>query len=267
MKLHIWLACGALAGATLLAGCATRVSSTDPINQKVDKLQRQIAQMRKSMSGQGVMDIASNQQQLEQQVSDLQGQLQQLQHKIQQAQTRQQNVDKSFDQRIAALEQGASAAGVSAGTGNQKSSGSQGQPPGTSSGALASTPSDYDAYKAAFNELRDNRSSEAVADFKAFIQKYPNSRYVPNAMYWMGASYYVNGDYNKAIKNFRQVISKYPKSAKASDAYLKMANSQIALKDFKSARQSLQALISKYPGSTAADVAQQRLNAMAVQGN
>ncbi|HYW77406.1 MAG TPA: tol-pal system protein YbgF [Gammaproteobacteria bacterium] len=269
MKLHTVLACAALAGTTLLAGCATSVSPNDPINQKVDHLQQQVGQMKKTLSGQGLMSIASNQQQLQQEVADLQGQLQQLQHQIQQAQARQQTVDKSFDQRIAALEQGASAVGVQTGSGKQQQSGQSSKQSGSASSSSSSggTQSDYEVYNAAFNEVKDSRYAEAVADFKAFIKKYPNSRFVPNAMYWMGASYYVNGEYQKAINNFKQVIDKYPKSAKTSDAYLKMANSQIALKDFKAARQSLQTLIQKYPGTTAADIANQRLKNMATQGN
>ena len=274
MKLQTVLACAVLAGTTLLAGCATSVSPNDPINQKVDHLQQQVAQMKKTLSGQGLMSIASNQQQLQQEVADLQGQLQQLQHQIQQTQARQQNVDKSFDQRIAALEQGASAVGVTTGSGNQHKSRIQGQSGnsssqagGASSSASGGNQSDYEVYNAAFNEVKDSRYAEAVADFKAFIKKYPNSRYVSNAYYWMGASYYVNGEYQKAISNFKEVIAKYPNSPKTSDAYLKMANSQIALKDFKSARQTLQTLIQKYPGSTAADIANQRLKSMAAQGN
>ncbi len=267
MKLHTGLACAALAGTTLLAGCAT--SANDPINQKVDHLQQQVGQMQKTLSGQGLMSIASNQQQLQQEVADLQGQLQELQHQIQQSQARQQTVDKSFDQRIAALEQGASAVGVPTGGGKQQQSGQSSNqsgaasPSSTGSGAQ----SDYEVYNAAFNEVKDSRYAEAVADFKAFIKKFPNSRYVSNAYYWMGASYYVNGEYKKAIPNFEHVIAKYPNSAKTSDAYLKMANSQIALKDYKAARQTLQTLIKKYPGSTAADIANQRLKSMAAQGN
>ena len=189
MKLHMVLACAALAGSTLLAGCATSVSPNDPINQKVDHLQQQVGQMQKTLSGQGLMSIASNQQQLQQEVADLQGELQQLQHQIQQAQARQQNVDKSFDQRIAALEQGASAVGVSTGAsgGGQQQGGQSSTQSNTapSSSAGSGSQSDYQVYQAAFNELKDGRNSEAVADFKAFIQKFPNSRFVPNAMYWM----------------------------------------------------------------------------------
>lgn len=269
MKIRTGLALLAISGSVLVAGCATR-SADDPLNQKVTAMQKQVAQMQKVLAGQGVLDIASNQQQLQQQVAELQGQLQDLQHQMQQSQTREQNVDQSFDQRLAALEQGASAVGASAAR-NASTTGNSTQAAmpaptgaGTSNGG---SQSDYQAYQAAFDQLKNGNNAAAVTAFKSFIKQHPNSRYVPNAVYWMGSAYYVDGKYKEAIENFQQVIANYPQSAKASDAYLKKANSQIGLKDYTGARATLKELVKRYPGSTAADVANKLMNKMDTQGH
>lgn len=271
MKIRLLLAAAALAGVTLVAGCATQVAPNDPVYQKLDALQQQVAHLQKVVQGQGLMDLASNQQQLEQQLSDLQGQIQELQHDLAQAQDRQQGVDKAFDQRLAALEQGASAVGIQAGVGSggRKSSASAQKSSSEKSAAGAQgggEQSDYQAYRAAFNKLRNGDDAGAIALFKAFIQKYPKSRFIPNAWYWMGEAHYVDGEYKEAISNFQQVLTKFSDSAKASDAYLKVGYAQYALKDYKSARQTFQAVIQRYPGTTAADLARQRLQQMGSQG-
>ncbi len=73
----------------------------------------------------------------------------------------------------------------------------------------------------------------AISGFKAFIQKYPNSNYTPNAYYWIAECYYAASDYQDGVYkntliNLRQaktyfdaVIRKFPASEKAIDARTK----------------------------------------------
>ncbi len=265
MKIRNGAVMVAIVGSVFLAGCATQ-GANNPLNRQVTAMQQQVAQMRKILAGQGLLNLASNQQQLQQEVADLQGQLQDFQHQIQQAQMREQNVNQSFDRRIATLEQGASAVGTGSGahTGNS-AQGFTSSPLGAG-GTPSGNQSDYQAYQMAFNRLKNGHNAAAVNAFKNFVKQYPNSRYVANAVYWMGAAYYVDGKYRQAVDKFQQVIQNYPQSAKASDAYLKKANSQIGLKNYQAARATLQALIKRYPGSTAADVARKLVSKMGVQG-
>lgn len=267
MKIRNGAVMVAIAGSVLLAGCATQESANNPLNLKVTAMQKQVVQMRKVLAGQGLLDLASNQQQLQQEVADLKGQLQDFQHQIQQAQMREQNVDQSFDQRIAALEQGASAVGTGSGAHTANSAQGFTSPPLGTGGTPSGGRSDYQAYQAAFDRLKNGHNAAAVSAFKNFIKQYPNSRYVANAVYWMGSAYYVDGKYQQAIDKFQQVIQNYPQSAKASDAYLKKANSQIGLKDYQAARATLQTLIKRYPGSTAADVAHKLMSKVDAQGH
>ncbi len=274
MKTKAFAGVCVLAGVALLGGCASQVAPDDPVYQRIADLQHQVSQLQKVVKGQGLMDVASSQQQMQQELATLQGQIQDLQHQYQQSLAREQSVDQDFDRRLAALEQGASAVGIQAG-GNKPPAGAS-----DASGAMATTPgagttqgggasgqgSDYAAYQAAFAKLRSGNNADAITAFTGFIKQYPDSRFVPNAWYWMAETHYVNGEYQDAIGDFQQVLDKYPDSPKTADSYLKIGYAQYALKDYRSATATFKAVISKYPGTTVADLARQRLNQMGAQG-
>ncbi|MGH8271547.1 MAG: YbgF trimerization domain-containing protein, partial [Gammaproteobacteria bacterium] len=107
-----------LAGVVLLGGCATQVTPDDPVYQRIAGLQHQVDQLQKLVKGQGMMDVVSSQQQMQQELATLQGQIQDLQHQYQQSRLREQSVDQEFDRRLAAIEQGASAVGIRVGGSN-----------------------------------------------------------------------------------------------------------------------------------------------------
>ncbi len=272
-RLTIWA--GGLAGVALLAGCTTTVPLNDPVYTRIDSLQQQVNKLQKLVKGQGLMNVASGQQQLTQQIADLQGQIQALQHQLAQQQQHERAVDQNFDQRLTVLEGGTPAGfagGGASGTAGATGSGNAANPSGSpttppKSGAAGSGQStDYAAYQAAFGKLRAGDNAGAITAFQKFIQQYPNSRFVPNAWYWMAETHYVNGQYKTAIDDFQRVLTKYPSSPKAPDSQLKIGYAQYALKDYKGARATFQTVIRKYPGTTSADLARQRLQKMGSQG-
>lgn len=259
-----------VAGTGLLAGCATQVAPDDPVYQKLDALQKRVDRLQQVAGGQGLMSMASEQQQMQQELASLQGQLQDLEHQLALSQTREQAVDKDFDRRLAALEQGASAAGIKLGATAPAGAASSPTPSAQSAAAApapaAAPPSDAQAYQAAFDKLRAGNYSAALSAFDAFIKQYPDSRLVSNAWYWMGETHYVNGEYQAAIRDYQQVLTKYSGSAKAPEAYLRIGYAQKALKDYKDARATFKAVIARYSGTTAADLAKKQLQKMDQQG-
>ena len=46
--------------------------------------------------------------------------------------------------------------------------------------------------------------------------------FLDNAQYWLGEAYYVNHDYTNALAAFQRVVDKYPQSRKVPDALLKV---------------------------------------------
>lgn len=116
---------------------------------------------------------------------------------------------------------------------------------------------DYDAALAVF---RNGDFAGAQTAFNTFVQKYPNSGYLPSALFWLGNSQYANKAYKEAIASFKALLTQAPNHARAPEAALAIANCQAELKDGKAARKTLEDLMKAYPQSEAASAARERLS-------
>jgi tol-pal system protein YbgF len=123
-----------------------------------------------------------------------------------------------------------------------------------------------EAYRDAFDLLKQRRYDEAAAGFKALLSRYPNGELADNARYWLGEAYYVKRDYAAALAEFQRVLDDYPLSPKAAGSMLKIGYIQDERKEWRSARATLERLIAKFPDSTEARLAQGRLDRMARGG-
>lgn len=98
--------------------------------------------------------------------------------------------------------------------------------------------------------------------FNEFLAKYPASSLTPNAVYWLGETYYTEKDYAQAILTFKEVTTKYPKNAKAPAALLKIGMSYEMSGDRDNARFYYNVLITDYPSSDPARMARQRIKGL-----
>ena len=78
---------------------------------------------------------------------------------------------------------------------------------------------------------------------------------MPNILYWLGESYYLQQEYIAALLSFKKVWELYPKHQKAADAMLKAAYSCLHLKNTESAELYLQTILRTYPHSRTAVLA------------
>ncbi len=92
-----------------------------------------------------------------------------------------------------------------------------------------------------------------------FIGDNPNHALVPNALYWMGETYYHEKRYAQAVLTFKEVVRRFPKHDKAAAAMLKTGFSYEMLGDKSNARFYLQTLVEDYPSSQPAAMARKRL--------
>ena len=129
-------------------------------------------------------------------------------------------------------------------------------------GALAQAGDERAAYDVAFDALRKGNYVDSAQLFQSFLQMYPNGVYAPNALYWLGESYYVTGNYPLAMQQFQGLIDRYPTHDKAAGALLKLGLSEYGLGKMDAAERTLGDVVSKYPGSDVARVADDRLRAM-----
>ena len=118
------------------------------------------------------------------------------------------------------------------------------------------------AYNAAFDALKAGRYADAARMFQAFLDLHPSGAYAPNAIYWLGESYYVTQNYALAQEQFQFLIERYPTHDKTAGALLKVGLCQYGLRQLDDAEATLGAVVSRYPGSEAARTAADRLRAI-----
>lgn len=81
------------------------------------------------------------------------------------------------------------------------------------------------AYEYAFTLLRGKNYDEAEQAFRSFLDRYDSHILATNAKYWLGETFYVRGDYERAARVFAEAYQEHPKSAKGPDNLLKLGMS------------------------------------------
>ncbi|MEE7546637.1 tol-pal system protein YbgF [Xanthomonas sp. Kuri4-1] len=129
-------------------------------------------------------------------------------------------------------------------------------------GTLSAGGDERTAYNVAFEALKNGKYDDSAQLFLSFLELYPNGVYTPNALYWLGESYYATRNFPLAEAQFRDLVGRYPTHDKASGGLLKLGLAQYGEGKSGEAQQTLQQVISQYPGSDAARVAQDRLQSI-----
>ncbi len=107
--------------------------------------------------------------------------------------------------------------------------------------------SDKDRYEYAYSLLQKNDYKQAEEEFLSFIKDFDKSDLKPNAIYWLGETYYVQQKFEQAVGQFADIFTNYPKSNKAPDALLKMGLSMVSLKKIPEACTAFIALPNEFP--------------------
>ncbi|PSD26258.1 tol-pal system protein YbgF, partial [Stenotrophomonas maltophilia] len=129
-------------------------------------------------------------------------------------------------------------------------------------GSLAATGDERTSYNVAFDALKAGRYDDSAQLFLSFLELYPNGVYAPNALYWLGESYYATRNFPMAETQFRELLSRYPTHDKAAGGLLKIGLSQYGEGKVDQAQQTLETVVAQYPGSDAARTAQDRLQSI-----
>lgn len=208
-------------------------------------------------------------QQLQQQMSDnqrdidaLRGQIQQNTYQLNQVVERQ----KQLYQQIDSLSSASTSGGQQAAGSNAAAD--TGAP--ATAGAAASTDSapaqtgdansDYNAAVALI--LEKKQYDQAISALQAWVKRYPDSTYQPNANYWLGQLNYNKGKKDDAAYYYATVVKNYPKSPKAAEALLKVGVIMQEKKDTAKAKAVFQQVIKLYPDTESAKQAQKRLTSL-----
>lgn len=236
-----------------LAGCATTPPEADPVVQKLSELDGRLLRLERVLANQSLLDLSQRIEASQNEVRTLRGQMDELQHNLTKTQDQQRELYGDVDRRLTAME-----GGVAAGTAGAARSAASGLP--------VPEGDDRANYQAAFDLLKDGKYTEAASAFKQFLTTFSGSALADNAQYWLGEAHYVTKQYPDALRDFRTVIEKYPESRKMPDALLKIGYCNYELKNWAEARAALDQVVKQYAETTAARLASQRLAKMESEG-
>ena len=121
---------------------------------------------------------------------------------------------------------------------------------------------DVQTYSLAFELVKAKKFGQAVAAMRAFVETFPKSHYAPNAHYWLGELYLLQGKLAQSVAEFQTVISQYPTSSKVAGARLKLGFAYYDLGKTQEAREELSKIKRDFPNTALARLAEARLNDM-----
>ncbi|KTF38022.1 tol-pal system protein YbgF [Xanthomonas translucens] len=261
---------------TSMIVAAALVAAAPAHAQRASLADRVSALEQQAMNTQGNTDMLNQLNQLRTQVQSLEATIEQLQHDNEQLKQRAKDQYLDLDGRLNRIEGGATpplppagaaapAAAAPAPAAKPAAAVSE-RPPSVhgDAGTLAASGDERTSYNVAFDALKAGKYADSANLFQSFLELYPNGVYAPNALYWLGESYYATKNFPLAEAQFRDLIGRYPTHDKASGALLKLGLSQYGEGRTQDAEQTLQQVISQYPGSDAARTAQDRLQSIRI---
>ncbi len=214
-------------------------------------------------------DMLNQLQQLRSEMQALQGTIEQLQHENEQLKQRNRDQYLDLDGRLNRLEGtpegGGAVAPVTPAAAAAKPAATTSERAPTVRGDASSQAAAGDeraAYNVAFDALKAGKYDDSAQLFQSFLELYPNAAYTPNALYWLGESYYATRNFKMAEAQFSDLVGRYPTHDKAAGGLLKLGLSQFGEGATAQAQQTLEQVISRFPGSDAARTAQDRLQSI-----
>lgn len=267
----------------LAAALGGTVSAADP------QLENRLARLERILENQSGSDLMLRMQQLQQEMQELRGLVETQQFELQKLQRQQRDQFLDIDARM-----GGGQPGSDAGDPLQGRPGDPGgvldvsgmdlrPPPGegmpapitaptpTSPGTLGipSLPSpettsgnERDAYRDAFELLKQRQYPQAVDAFNDLLRRYPQGQFADNARYWLAETYYVQRNYPAALAEFDRLVQLNAGSPRVPGALLKIGYIQYEQEAYDQARVVLRQVVTQYPDSTEARLAQSRLEKM-----
>lgn len=229
---------------------ATQVT-LEALKKSQQALEERVLSIENVIKSQGLMDLLSQIDRLNEELNKVKGDLELAQHEIEVSQQRQKDLYADTDGRLRKLENGTATNNAAvADNKEQAASASAVSPEG--SGELK-------ALESAQALLKDGKYKDAFDAFDKFLQNYSNSKQVPNAQYGLGYSQFSLKNYKAAISTQQKLIAQFPDSLKVPDAKFNIANSQIQLSDIDGAKKTLRDLIAQHPSSDLIANAKRRL--------
>ncbi len=176
---------------------------------------------------------------LRQEATELRGLIEELGYQLEQLATRQTNDYANLDRRILEINRsgGAPAVNPPAAGGSQVPAASSNA--GVPAAAQASTQV-AELYNQAFASLRSGNRDQAISQFEALVETYPQDPVAGDALYWMGETHWVAAAYEKARQAFVMLVERFPQHRRYGDALVRLGYIYHEIGDLATARTYLQ---------------------------
>jgi tol-pal system protein YbgF len=132
-------------------------------------------------------------------------------------------------------------------TGGRPSAGAAGPGPRPGPSVATAAGSPRETYDAALAAINGRQFEQAEMGFRQFLQSNPRDRLAPNAVYWLGESYFRRSRHKDAAEQYLKVTTEHAGAAIAPDAMLKLGMSLNALGAREQACATYAQLGVKYP--------------------
>ncbi|XQW86304.1 tol-pal system protein YbgF [Thalassotalea piscium] len=245
--LSVAIASGAIAAepAPVIDISNNKLSHSQSISERLTELERKLdTRNRAQVNVQRQLDDLQNE------VNELRGITELHTHQLSQILERQRELYQELDRRVSQALQPSNSVPATLATTKDNSD-------------YSSNLTENDAYDRAVNlVLKDKNYDQAIPEFKAFNQRFPNSSYAANAHYWLGQLLFNKGELAQAKAEFEIVVNQFSDSTKRSDALLKLGMVEQKQNNSANAAKLYQQLMAEYPNSSAAKLAQPRLSAI-----
>ncbi|MCJ8312168.1 MAG: tol-pal system protein YbgF [Saccharospirillaceae bacterium] len=132
----------------------------------------------------------------------------------------------------------------------------------TSTAALVIKQKGSEQYAQAIAFLQKQDYKNAKKEFELFIEQFPNSQRMPNAMYWLGKVYLKLNNTKKANSMFFQTQQNFPKNPKAASSLIEMADISVQKNNIVLAKKYLVRVVKEFAHDPTAKQAQLRLDGL-----
>ncbi len=187
-------------------------------------------------------------QNLRQELSFLRGTVEELQYQIDELRDQQDQNYRDLDNRVRDLYTGevnTSSASSAAGSSPSASAGSSASPTAGNTEATA-------LYRQGFEALRLGERDNAINQFNQLVQEYPQAPEVPDALYWLGETYWLANRREDSRQSFVRLLEAHPGYRKSDDAKYRLGVIYEQLGDLAEARDYMQQVAQGNSGQAAA---------------
>ena len=119
--------------------------------------------------------------------------------------------------------------------------------------------SEQQLYQMAYDSVINSNFERSIAEFDQYMSVYPTGRFVTNAHYWKGQAYLYLERYSEAKESYEIILNRYMDSAKLADAMYGLGLAYQGLGNVTQARQLLNEIKRRFPNTGVANLADTKL--------